>query len=307
MQTRREYEGFGEYPSFVGWDYEKYFQQLSAAENLCGVCVWCQTGGWSGFNRRTFIERSSIWTELNTFVTLRGMQDGQSPESAVKTFCDHYLPGIAPERMLELLRLSDEVVKELLYLDELAERKIFFRRVRVPPLLSVFWDNVIITHSMRKLMRCLTDDGEEKIRQGRRALKKIRKMQTIAREQGLPEKDFEFQYDTFEILAVAREYYFGEFGTQVVERLQQLTEAYTQKYSQHYTVRMDFSHFTMPRERLQRLLDLVLRQKRGYRLIDHIIFLRLLALLAPLVKLHHPRLVPDFARKQAMGIDAIMR
>ena len=45
LQSRREYEGFGEFPSFVGHDYERYARYLSTCENVVGISVWCQTGG----------------------------------------------------------------------------------------------------------------------------------------------------------------------------------------------------------------------------------------------------------------------
>ena len=50
FQARREYEGFGAYPSFVGWDIEDLLLQLQDAQNVIGASVWCQTGGWGNFD-----------------------------------------------------------------------------------------------------------------------------------------------------------------------------------------------------------------------------------------------------------------
>jgi len=50
---------------------------------------------------------------------------------------------------------------------------------------------------------------------------------------GLPAEDFDFQYDTFEIMAAAREYYFGVFGPAIVARLRSLKQAYEWKYAVH--------------------------------------------------------------------------
>ena len=74
FQARREYEGFGEYPSFIGWDYEKIRDQL-VGQNIAGISVWSQTGGWSGFRRLTYLDDNAVWNEINTFVTVRLFRD----------------------------------------------------------------------------------------------------------------------------------------------------------------------------------------------------------------------------------------
>lgn len=68
LQARREYEGAGEYPSFIGWDCQHFVEELTDAEDVVGMSVWCQTGGWHRFRRRAFLETSNrdIWIRLNT-------------------------------------------------------------------------------------------------------------------------------------------------------------------------------------------------------------------------------------------------
>lgn len=307
LQARREYEGFGEYPSFIGWDYENYRRQLADAKNLCGISVWCQTGGWTRFRRRTFLKNSSIWNEFNTYVVLHLFKKNGTTEDAVGEFCTEYLGGCDPARMLVLLRLSDEVIKEMLYVDEFARRKMFFRRLRVPPLLSVFWDTIIVTHSMRKLLRCFVTDGEQKITQGYAALEKIPVMRELAQELNLPVADIEFQYDTFRLLAVAREYYFGEYSEKLAERLQTLKRQYKSAYTPRYSVHLDFTEFTVSSRRVRFLLNICLRTQRGYRIIDQIVMIRLLNLISPLLRIPHRDFLPRFAGKRAMGIDAVLK
>ncbi|WP_319560534.1 hypothetical protein [Marispirochaeta sp.] len=65
LQTRREYEGFGSYPSFMGWEYRRIHRRLKELPNLVGIHVWCQTGGWSCFRDRTFLKKSSLWNDQN--------------------------------------------------------------------------------------------------------------------------------------------------------------------------------------------------------------------------------------------------
>lgn len=43
--------------------------------------------------------------------------------------------------MLEPLELDEAVIKELLYIKEVAQKKLFFRRVRIPPLRILYtWE-----------------------------------------------------------------------------------------------------------------------------------------------------------------------
>ncbi|MEZ0273890.1 MAG: hypothetical protein ACAH88_03215, partial [Roseimicrobium sp.] len=91
LQTRREYEGCGEYPSFTGWEYERYARELEQAENMVGLMVWCQTGGWVPFRRLALLEESAVWTDLNTFVTIRVFQKNQLVEEAVRDFAESRL------------------------------------------------------------------------------------------------------------------------------------------------------------------------------------------------------------------------
>ena len=323
LQARREYEGFGEYPSFIGWDTERYRDQLAGASNMIGVSIWCQTGGWTKFRRRAFLERSAFWIELNAEVALDVMR-GASVGEAVRSFCGRRRADGSADRsadadgslddvenrathLLELLRLSDDVICELLYVDELAQQKLFFRRLRVPPLLSVYWDNILVNHGMRKLLRVLVVDGQSKIRQGRAALGKIEEMIDLAPDAGAPIEDLVFQYHTFRLLAEARRYYFEEFDETICRQLEQLRDRYRRKYDRHYEVHLDFRPLRVKSVQIQRLLHLIVRRQRGYRRLDRLLTLRLLSLVYPLLRPFSKKLVPEFARESAMGVDTLFR
>jgi hypothetical protein len=308
LQARREYEGAGEFPSFVGWDYERYLRQLQGVRNMIGAWIWIQTGGWSTFRRLTYLRDSSVWNEINAFVTLRLARDGVTTEQAVEAYWRTHRRGDGWCKLLVLLRLSDEVIKELFYIDQLARRKLFFRRVRVPTLLSVFWDLILVNHSLRKFLRCLVEDGEDSVLQGWAALSKIRVMQRLAGELGLPERDMAFMYDTFEILAAAREYYFGTFDPAIVRRIEDLKRAYKAKYRLcRYGVRLDFSPFHFPRWRLRVLLALWLRDRRGYRIMDRILMVQFLSLLSPVFLLTRHRTTAEVVNNRAMGLRKVMK
>lgn len=179
--------------------------------------------------------------------------------------------------------------------------------VVVPPLLWVFWDNIIITHPLRKILRCFVSDGEASIREGRRALAKLRRMEELSDELGLPRKDVAFEHDTFEILAVAREYFFRPFDERMALRLRALVRRYRSRHRPAYNVVLNLSPVRLSRRRLRLLLALCFRYQRGYRLIDHIFTVRLLSLVLPLVRRLGRRYLPPFAEESAMGIHAVLR
>ena len=86
LQARREYEGAGEYPSFIGWDCERYVRELAGARGVVGLSVWCQTGGWHAFRRLAFLEFEAVWIDLNAAVAVRIIKNRDSVDEAVAFF-----------------------------------------------------------------------------------------------------------------------------------------------------------------------------------------------------------------------------
>jgi hypothetical protein len=310
LQTRREYEGCGEYPSFIGWDYQYYARQLESAANIVGISVWCQTGGWLPFRRRTYLETSGIWNELNSYVTLKIFKERVSVEQAVHSYCSQ-IDCNDPNAFLELLRLDDEVIKELLYIKEVAEQKLFFRRVRIPPLLSVYWNTIFINESTRCVLLSLVKSPEESVKKGYEALKKIEAMKQIAEDLNLPVDDLQFMADTFEILALARSYYFlpdnGKEQQKIKKAKRSYKKRYPREYRPRYRIRTSYKPLVFNIRLIPVLIRFSLRNKRGYRIVDYLFTLHLLGALYRLLVYIKPDIIPKFARKHAMGIGAIFR
>ncbi len=229
LQARREYEGAGEYPAFIGREYWNYAKQLATAENMAGISVWCQTGGWLPFRRLSFLEPEGLWNEINACVILNVFRDGLTVEEAVHASAPH-IGCSDPESLAELLRLSEEVICEGLYIGEIASRQLYFRRSRIPPLLNVYWDSIFISHPLRKLLGLLCESGEDCVTRGRKAVVRIERMEEIAKGLGLPTDDLRFMADTFGLLALAREYYFLPFGDEIRQRLKTAKRAYKERY-----------------------------------------------------------------------------
>ncbi len=310
LQTRREYEGFGQFPSFIGRDYEKLRRQLAFARNMAGISVWCQTGGWSGFRRLTLLEKEGVWNEINTYVTVRIFRDNLRTDQATRAFCKEYL-GLAHWPALhELLDLSDRVVKNLLYIDEFATRRIFFRRLRMPPLIAVYWKHILISHLMRKILRCYVSRswGRELVKTGYHALRDIRRMKQLAGGLGLPQEDFDFQYDTFRIIAAARAYYFLPHPERTLRLLQKMKKSYETKWPEpRYAIQIDPKPFPLKGTHLQKIIRILMRRQSGYRKLDRILSFTFYAVFQPLIRRVNRRVFPDFAQKQAMGINAVFK
>ena len=306
FQARREYEGFGAYPSFVGWDTEKYLQAASEAKNLIGTSVWCQTGGWGKLRQLTYIRNSSVWVELNVHVIAKLCQ-GFTCAEAIQDFRRFRLPHVDAKAFVQFLELAEFVIKKLLYVSELAEKKLFFRRLRLPPQLFVFWDRIIIDHSMKKLLANLVTDRERALREGQEGLEKLRQMITLAKEHGIPKKGLKFQLATFEILAAARTYFFSSYSQQIADNLEQLKATYKKKFKRNYSIVLNFEPAPIGKRQMSLLLKLLLRSQSNYRIIDQIVILRVLAWGYPLISRISRRYAPKFASRQAMGIDVIFR
>ena len=307
LQAKREYEGCGEYPSFVGWDYEQYAEQLEQAPNMLGISLWCQTGGWVPFRRLAYLGNGSPWTELNSFVTISVFRYGKSVEEALRECADES----SYPKLLEFLRLNDEVIKELLYVQEFAEQKLFFRRVRIPPLIGVYWNTIFVNHSMRKVMRHFVRDPEACVREGYAALAKIKQMKRLASELGLPVRDIVYMKRTFKILALARQYFFYPYDETIRRRLSKAKKKYKKTYPKgtrpRYVVRLDFKPFRIRRRFVGWVMAIALRRRRRYRLIDQVFTLHLLSVVYRTVRTTRSHWIPEFARKSAMGIDTIFR
>jgi hypothetical protein len=311
LQTRREYEGCGEYPSFVGWEYDRYLRELQQAPNVLGCMVWCQTGGWVPFRRLAFIDGTALWTELNTYVTLKLMRQEATVEQAVLDYA-HQIGLADGTALLTLLRLSEQVILQLLYMEEFAQQKLFFRRVRIPPSLQVYWHNMFISHAVRKVLRFFVSDHEACMADGYRALDNLSQMKTLAATAGLPVADIEFMEDTFQLLALAREYVFSDATEELQLRIRAAKKAYKAKYPKggsryRYRIKLDFTPLLLQPRHLRWGVALLFRRKRGYRVMDRLLTLHLLSLVYRIVAKRRPHWIPSFARESAMGIDTIFR
>ncbi len=309
LQARREYEGAGEYPSFIGWDCARFAGELRGAENIVGISVWCQTGGWHRFRRRAFLEPDGrdIWIRLNTGAAITVFKHGLSPGKAV----EELLGGDKAAAAIGLLDDADVAIRDLLYIGDFARQKLFFRRVRIPPLFHVYWDTLFINHGVRKIMRNFVKDSEALLKAGEEAAARFPRMIELARVAGLPMHDIEHMRDFFELNLLARRYYFQPYDEALAREILVAKKAYKLRWPKEtrsrYRVKVSFAPMTLRSRTLSLATNLLLRRQRGYRLIDRYLTMYLTGLAFRILSARRPETMPGHLRKSAMGVDVIFK
>lgn len=308
FQARREYEGAGEYPSFVGWECEACMHKLREAENVIGFSVWCQTGGWHSFRRLAFLQPEAVWIQINAATIIKIARFGQSVEQAVTSIFGE----VRASDALEFLRHSNTIVRQVLYVEEFAQQKLFFRRVRIPPLLHVFWDCIFINNAARNVLTHLVHDHEEAIRSGEAAFEHFPRMLELATSLDLPVEDVAFMRDTYGILLLARRFYFETRRDGLEEEILAAKSAYKKRWPrgnrQRYRVRTSFEPLQVRGRTVRWILRLLVRRQRGYRtVLDHLFTIRVLSWTYRLFHARTEKSMPKMVKKTAMGVDVLFR
>lgn len=298
LQARPEYEGAGELPTFLGFQYARYARELKGVKNLIGISVWCQTGGWHHFRRLAFFDDGSPWVENNARVALGIFSRGQSLAECV----------LEGRKFFELL---DRVIREAYYIGPFAEQKLFFRRIRIPPLLHVYWDTLFVIAPVRKLMRFFVEDHEGALREGEEAMKLLPRMLELVDELPYPREDVEFLESTLQMISLARRYFFESYSEELTEEILAAKREYKRRWPKgvraRFRIRTDFKPFRLKRRTLKWGSAVMLRRQRGYRFVDYLFGLTVLGFCYRLFRRAKPKALPKFVRESAMGFDSLFK
>jgi hypothetical protein len=307
FQARREYEGMGEFPSFTGWMHARHRDALRAGgARMAGFSV-VQAGGWSPWSQLAFVGSGSLWSELNLYTILR-IWLGASPDDAIRTFYAQRMQANGdPETFLRLLRHADRAIEQGLYIREFAQCPLYFRRVRLPPLLWASWRDVTATGLVALLHRHIVTDAARAVAEGWAAVDEVEAMCALAPELGVPLTPLAFQRDTFRILALARAVLLGVDTPRTWRQLEELLPAYQIRYPHGYRFALGPDPLAGA-DRLSRLaLRVVLRRRHRYRMRDRL-------MLTPLVS--HAKIwlsrrlassLPVFVNKHGMSAEMLLR
>lgn len=307
FQARREYEGMGEFPSFTGWMHAQHRDALRAGGAKMAGCSVVQAGGWSTWSQLGFVEAGSLWSELNLFTTLRIWQ-GESPDDAIRAYCaEHGKANGDPDTFLVFLRHADRTIEHGLYIREFAQRSLFFRRTRVPPLLWTSWRDVTATGLVALLHRHIVTDPARAVVEGRAAVDEVEAMCALAPELGLPIAPLAFQLDTFRILALAREVLLGVETPETWRQLEALLPDYRARYPQGYRFALGPDSIAGA-DRLARLmLRLVVRRRHRYRLRDRLMLTPPISNAKVWLSRRLTKSLPVFVNNQGMSTEILLR
>jgi hypothetical protein len=155
---------------------------------------------------------------------------------------------------------------------------------------------------MRVFLRYFVKDPEGKIKQGYEALDKIRRMISLAEKLKIPTEGLQAQYAVYEILAVAREYFFRPASPAVEDTLRGLIrQIHLSQAESQYVFIVRFQRSRLGAGLIRFVLGSLTRRRRTYRLADRLVLLRLLAWLGWLLKLVPAHRLPRVAVSQGMG------
>jgi len=289
LQARRERELFGNLPCFVGWDYHAYARQLKGLRNLVGVSVWCQTGGWSRNRQLTFLENSSVWNELNTIAAIRIFRDQQEPDAILES-C------LRDREQAEFLKQYHQLLYRLLYLRGFAEKRLFFRRTRIPPLVWLAWDYVTVNPLINSLYQEFSDRNVDV------AEADIEAVRRLGLSAGIDRVDF--YCDTLQLFLTCVHVITGRL------EMAELEKAIAGYRAVHSDCNLKFKLGSGEASRgwLERLLPLLVRDGADYRWIDRIMLSPAFSWLQlKLLNRLSRDMLPKYANKRAMEADALFK
>lgn len=307
LQTRREWEGMGMLPSFVGWDYERYMSQLATSPYFVGIHVWCQTGGWarSGWKNLTYLEDSSFWVELNTEVTADIYRYRIGADEAVALFCKRRkIKDVTV--FLDILHASEVAVKYGLYIPELAGRRLYFRRTRLPTLLWLVWDKVDISQGMLSLLRSMVHRPLVVVSDSKKAHLAALQMREEAEKIDLGTSVLEsivLLVATMELFVQVKEHIFGRGGSESHRVLNELVHGYEQEYPNGYQVAQVALPSRYRRLPLGFVIRRLLRDNNRYRKRDRLL-LRTSRVQRALVRYS---MRSSSLKDQSMGIESLFK
>jgi hypothetical protein len=123
--------------------------------------------------------------------------------------------------------------------------------------------------------------------------------------------DIEHMRDFFELILLARRYYFLPFDETICTQIREAKIAYKIRWPkelrQRYRIKVSFDPFPLKRQTLALAARLLLRRKRGYRWFDRIFTLYLSGYAYRLFRPRDPKKMPKFLRKSAMGVDTLFK
>lgn len=178
LQSEREFEGFGEYPNYVGPLYKTALNY--ALENTNTIAMWLWGG--PGYMGEPAENETQLYNKINFYVTskLAWNPDANTADLAADYIARTFGKNTTViENMTEMLLTSREVVRDGLYVKGFATKDVdAFGLKFVPTMMWIFeWNRVCgTTSTLSGIYYTINDNPENAIEDGFSALEKVRRM-----------------------------------------------------------------------------------------------------------------------------------
>ena len=288
LQTRREREGHGLNPYYIGLNYESYFQELKSVPNLAGISVWCQTGGWSKWKDITFLDNSRVINELNTYASLKIFKGQLSANQAIASF-------FGRTDYIEFFKKYNRIFRELLYFKGFSDQEFYLRKLRLPPLLWVWWDTITV-NPLGIFLHNFFRVKEHSVCQ-----KNIAELLELGQKLGF--SDIDFYCDTLRMLVFCRE---ALASQRSLSQLKRLALLHQNRYPHSYHFKITEEDF-QGKGLLNIFLRLMLRQKPQYRLIDRLLMNPFVSNVILILLYLNKKNLPSFVNRKAAPLSLLFK
>ncbi len=230
FQARREFEGFGVFPNFMGPLHQAALRELTDSNpSIEGVWLWTQSGGPPRAGPLMLYPFRGFWhgVDLNVYATLRLSWNPQADvvELARRWVNQHFSrdPRSADD-LVSLFLLSRQAVRLGLYIGPFARRQVVAMGLEPPPMLWIFkWDIVSgASGALSPVYWASRDAWEEAIAEGAASVRTVERMLDLAlgidpskvRDPRLLAqlvRSLEYQKSLFEALSAYREAFLSHY------------------------------------------------------------------------------------------------
>ena len=197
------------------------------------------------------------------------------------------------------------MIKNLYYDPPFAKKILYFNRVRIPPLLHIFWDYVTLTDSIIIFHNIYNKNGEISLKKGRSALKKLEQMKKLNKELKLP-YNYQFHYFSLKLFYFVRKLLYLPDKKKHLDKLLQYEKVYLEHFPYGYKLYTKISRHEI-RPFFRFITWLLIRKRSNYRFIDKLLFNKMTAKLILLGYKKMRKNFPEFMDKQAMPIETFLK
>ncbi len=244
---------------------------------------------------------------MNAVAAVRLFSTGKTAPEILHEFCVERFAQNERERLEEMVGLFDALIDQLWYFAPFAQQSIWFRRLRVPPLLWIFWDTILVNRALRLVFNTFQGTDKSLRKQDRKQRRLLRRLRTLVEEMPVREADLEMAVDTFGLLAHLRKFYLGKAGKKRERKIRAEVGEYRQRYPHGFTVECDFTPFSIRWMTTGLFFSIFMRTEPRYRRFDRFLLIPLTGWMFPLIKRRQRRRIPDIAERQAAGLEIFFR